>query len=147
MSLSDRDRKLHICVDFLLPRISPNISVSLRFIEIDMLGHYYNYLDQMRHLTDDWLIIPGHDWPYFGGGVRAVDLIEHHNKRLDLLHGAAANGPITTADAMYALFTFDLTDHELFFASCEARAHLNHLVARNEMQIQTKDGIEYFYLG
>ena len=147
MSLSDHDRKLHICVDFLLPRISPNISVSLRSIEIDMLGHYYNYLDQMRHLTDAWLIIPGHDWPYFGGGVRAAELIEHHNTRLDLLRGAAGNGPITTAGAMRALFSFDLTDHELFFASCEARAHLNHLVARDEMQIQTKDGIDYFHLG
>ena len=79
--------------------------------------------------------------------VRAADLIEHHNKRLDLLRGAAANGPITTAGAMHVLFTFNLTDHELFFASCEARAHLNHLVALNEMQIQTEDGIEYFYLG
>jgi hypothetical protein len=48
---------------------------------------------------------------------------------------------------MHVLFTFNLTDHELFFASCEARAHLNHLVALNEMQIQTEDGIEYFYLG
>jgi hypothetical protein len=101
----------------------------------------------MRHLTDAWLIIPGHDWPYFGGGVRAAELIEHHNTRLDLLRGAAGNGPITTAGAMRALFAFDLTDHELFFASCEARAHLNHLVARDEMQIQTKDGIDYFHLG
>jgi hypothetical protein len=48
---------------------------------------------------------------------------------------------------MHALFAFDLTDHELFFASCEARAHLNHLVARNEMRIQTEDGIDYFRLG
>jgi len=74
-------------------------------------------------------------------------LIEHHNTRLDLLRGAAGNGPITTAGVMHALFAFDLTDHELFFASCEARAHLNHLVAREEMQIQTKDGIDYFHLG
>ena len=121
--------------------------MSLRSIEIDMLGHYYSYLDQMRQLTNDWLIIPGHDWPYFGGGVRAVELIEHHNKRLDLLRGATANGPITTAGAMDVLFTFNLTNHELFFASCEARAHLNHLVAINEMQIRAEDGIEYFYLG
>ena len=51
MSLSDFDRKLHICVDFLLPRISPNISVNLRSIEVDMLGHYYKYLSQMLSLT------------------------------------------------------------------------------------------------
>ena len=146
MSLSDNDRKLHICVDFLLPRISPNISVSLRAIEVDMLGHYYSYLEQMRHLDDQWLIIPGHDWPYFGGGVRAADLIQHHNARLDQLRAAAADAPMTTASAMAVLFAFELTDHELFFASCEARAHLNHLVARGEMQIRQDAGVDYFSL-
>jgi len=147
MSLVDADRKLYICVDFLLPRISPNISVSLRAIEVDMLGHYYEYLEQMRQLDNDWLVIPGHDWPYFGGGVRARDLIEHHNMRLQQLRDAATTGPMTTADAMATLFAFELTDHELFFASCEARAHLNHLVARGEMQIVQKAGVDYFNPG
>jgi glyoxylase-like metal-dependent hydrolase (beta-lactamase superfamily II) len=146
MSLSDFDRKLHICVDFLLPRISPNISVSLRSIELDMLGHYYTYLSQMLSLDNEWLIIPGHDWPYFGGGIRAAELIEHHNSRLELLREAASNaGPLSTADAMRILFAFDLTDHELYFASCEARAHLNHLVTRDEMRIEQVAGIDYFH--
>ena len=146
MSLSNFDRKLHICVDFLLPRISPNISVSLRSIEVDMLGHYYKYLDQMLSLDNEWLIIPGHDWPYFGGGIRAAELIEHHNSRLQLLRDEASKaGSLSTADAMRALFAFDLTDHELYFASCEARAHLNHLVTRDEMRIEQVAGIDYFY--
>ena len=146
MSLSDFDRKLHICVDFLLPRISPNISVSLRSIEVDMLGHYYEYLGQMLSLDNEWLIIPGHDWPYFGGGIRAAELIEHHNSRLQLLRDVASKaGPLSTADAMRALFAFDLTDHELYFASCEARAHLNHLVTRDEMRIEQVAGIDYFH--
>ncbi len=146
MSLSDFDRKLHICVDFLLPRISPNISVSLRSIEVDMLGYYYKYLDQMLSLKNEWLIIPGHDWPYFGGGIRAAELIEHHNARLELLRDAASKaGSFTTADAMRALFAFALTDHELYFAICEARAHLNHLVARGEMRIEQMASIDYFH--
>lgn len=146
MSLFDTDRKLHICVDFLLPRISPNISVNLRSIEVDMLGYYYDYLGQMRGLDNEWLIIPGHDWPYFGGGIRAAELIEHHNSRLQLLRNTANKvGPLSTADAMKALFSFDLTDHELFFASCEARAHLNHLAARSEMRVKQTASIDYFH--
>ena len=146
MSLSNFDRKLHICVDFLLPRISPNISVSLRSIEVDMLGHYYEYLGQMLSLDNEWLIIPGHDWPYFGGGIRAAELIEHHNSRLQLLRDVASKtGPLSTADAMRALFAFDLTDHDVYFAICEARAHLNHLVARDEMRIEQVAGIDYFH--
>ncbi|MFZ9135808.1 MAG: hypothetical protein ACO208_07790, partial [Candidatus Puniceispirillaceae bacterium] len=60
---------------------------------------------------------------------------------------ASTTGTMTTADAMATLFAFELTDHELFFASCEARAHLNHLVARGEMQIVQKAGVDYFNLG
>ena len=147
LSLFDPDRKIHICVDFLLPRISPNISVSLREIEVDMLGHYYAYLKQMRDLEDDWLIIPGHDWPYYGGGIRASELIEHHNSRLQLLRASAKNNRlITTADAIQTLFSFKLNDHELFFASCEARAHLNHLVALQEMNVSQEKGVDIFQL-
>ena len=35
---------------------------------------------------------------------------------------------------MMALFPFDMTGHEIFFASCEARAHLNHLVTTGHLQ-------------
>ena len=38
----------------------------------------------------------------------------------------------------------ELTDHEIYFASCEARAHLNHLVTRGEMRRETKGGIATF---
>ena len=111
-----------------------------------MLGHYYKYLSQMLSLDNEWLIIPGHDWPYFGGGIRAAELIEHHDSRLQLLRDVASKaGPLSTADAMRALFAFDLTDHELYFASCEARAHLNHLVTRDEMRIEQMAGIDYFH--
>ena len=112
-----------------------------------MLGHYYTYLKQMRDLEDDWLIIPGHDWPYYGGGIRASELIEHHDSRLQLLRDSAKdNQLITTADAMQTLFSFKLNDHELFFASCEARAHLNHLVKLKEMSISRETGVDIFQL-
>ncbi len=148
MSLFDQQRKLHICVDFLLPRISPNISVSLRDINSDMLGHYLTYLGSMQTLDDSWLIIPGHDWPYYGAKARATELIEHHAARLQILQQAAKNGPMTTAEAMQKLFNFELTDHELYFASCEARAHLNHLVHRQILTINDtiKDGVDHFSL-
>ena len=51
MSLTDSARKLHICVDFLLPRISPNISARLRDLNDDMLADYLQYLDSMTGLS------------------------------------------------------------------------------------------------
>ena len=128
MSLTDNDRKLHICVDFLLPRISPNVSVKLRDLNYDMLADYLNYLESMTNCPPEQLIIPGHDWPYYGGATRAKQLINHHAARLEQLLDIIVDKPINTNDAMNALFPFDMTGHEIFFASCEARAHLNHLV-------------------
>ena len=145
MSLTDSERKLHICFDFLLPRISPNISARLRNLNDDMLADYLLYLDSMTDVPADWLIIPGHDWPYFGGGVRARQLSAHHANRLDQLLKIIKNKPANTNDAMMALFPFKMTGHEVFFASCEARAHLNHLVTTGNLQQQNdKNGVDVF---
>jgi len=145
MSLTDSTRKLHICVDFLLPRISPNISARLRDLDDDMLADYLQYLDSMMDCPADWLIIPGHDWPYFGGGVRAAQLAAHHAARLDQLCTMIGDKPASTNDAMLALFPFEMTGHEVFFASCEARAHLNHLVTTGHLQqADRKNGVDLF---
>ena len=145
MSLTDSARKLHICVDFLLPRISPNISARLRDLDDDMLADYLHYLNSMMDCPADWLIIPGHDWPYFGGGVRAAQLAAHHAARLDQLCTMIGDKPVSTNDAMLALFPFEMTGHEVFFASCEARAHLNHLVTIGHLQhADRKNGVDLF---
>ena len=142
MSLMDHARHLYIGVDFLLPRISPNISVALRDPDRDVLADYFAYLEEMCTLEYDWLIIPGHDWPFFGGAPRARQLITHHEFRLRQLLDAGVT--LTTNDAMALLFPFELNEHELYFASCEARAHLNHLVTRAKMARTTNDGIALF---
>ncbi|MEC8549880.1 MAG: MBL fold metallo-hydrolase, partial [Pseudomonadota bacterium] len=79
---------------------------------------------------------------YFDGARRARQLITHHDRRLEQLR--EAGGPQTTADAIATLFPMELTDHEIYFASCEARAHLNHLVTRGEMFRETRDGKAVF---
>ena len=145
MSLTDSARKFHICVDFLLPRISPNISARLRDLDDDMLIDYLQYLDSMIDCPTDWLIIPGHEWPYFGGGVRARQLSAHHAARLEQLLGIIGDKPVSTNDAMLALFPFDMTGHEIFFASCEARAHLNHFITTGHLQhVDRENGVDLF---
>lgn len=132
IGLVDGNRRLYLAIDFLLGRISPNISVNLGNPDGDVLASYYNYLNDLEWLTPDWQILCGHDWHYFDGARRARQLIQHHDHRLDQLR--ATTTPQTTADAIRTLFPMELTDHEIYFASCEARAHLNHLVTRGEME-------------
>ena len=142
LGLVDAERQIYLAVDFLLGRISPNIPVSLREPDGDVLAHYYDYLRGLEWLTPDWLIVCGHDWHYFDGGRRARQLIAHHDRRLQQLRDVAE--PQTTADAIATLFPMELTDHEIYFAGCEARAHLNHLVTRGEMLRENRDGKAVF---
>ena len=142
VGLVDHERRLYLAIDFLLGRISPNISVSLRAPDGDVLAQYYDYLNGLDWLTPDWTILCGHDWHYFDGARRARQLIAHHDRRLDQLRGAAM--PLTTDDAIRTLFPMELTDHEIYFASCEARAHLNHLVTRGEMTCEIAAGVAKF---
>ena len=136
IGLCDKERGLYIAMDFLLPRISPNISVDLRDLSKDLLGAYLAYLEDIQHMDESWHIFPGHDWPFTKGASRAKDLIRHHHERLDALCAVAADGPITVDSGMGTLFGKSFEAHELYFASGEARAHLTHLVATGRMQLQ-----------
>ena len=69
-------------------------------------------------------------------------MIQHHDHRLDQLRAATSSQ--TTADAIQTLCPMELTDHEIYFASCEARAHLNHLVTRGEMAREMTGGVARF---
>ena len=148
IGLTDTLRGLYIAIDFLLPRISPNISVDVRDLTKDTLGHYFTYLNEIAAGEDSWHIFPGHDWPFTQGARRAADLISHHQHRLSQLKDAAQNGDLTVSDAVAVLFGRDFEAHELYFASGEARAHLNHLVAIGEMQMRFDhiQNVTYFAL-
>lgn len=140
MSFMDHERGLYIAIDFLLPRISPNISADISNIDHDRLAQYFAYLEDVKHLPDDVQVFPGHDWPFSHGGVRAASLIDHHHERLGLLRDALDKSPMTTNDAMAVLFGRKFDPHSLYFASGEARAHLIHLVSRGEAVMERQDG-------
>ena len=145
ISLYDRSRDIYLAVDFLLPRISPNVSADLRKLDNDQLGPYLDYLADIEGvITAETLVLPGHDWPFTDGPARAAELVRHHHQRLDQLRAAAATGPMTTAAALDVLFGRVFGPHEVYFAAGEARAHLNHLVALGEFVKTTTDGVDRF---
>lgn len=149
IGLTDHKRGLYIAVDFLLPRISPNIPVDLRALHKDMLGAYLGYLEGLCEMDESWAVFPGHDWPFTRPASRAKALIAHHHERLQLLLTAAENGPITVFDAMAVLFGKHFEAHEMYFASGEARSHLTHLCAIGKMHMikrQSAQSADYFAL-
>ena len=149
IGLTDHQRGLYIAVDFLLPRISPNIPVDLRDLNKDMLGAYFDYLKQISEMDESWQIFPGHDWPFTKAASRAKSLIAHHQDRLETLLLAAKDRPLSVYDAMALLFGKSFEAHEMYFASGEARSHLTHLVTTGQMHMikgAKTDSADYFAL-
>ena len=83
ISLTDKKRSLYLAGDFLLPRISPNVSDNFFDPFDDRLGGYLNYLNDIKTINSEVEVFPCHDWPFKDGDSRAVELINHHNQRLD----------------------------------------------------------------
>ena len=134
LSLFDKERKLYLCFDFLLPRISPNISVGIEDNEFNILEEYYKYLNSISNdYSSDWIVIPGHEFPYYDPVKRADNLIIHHNSRLDLILSEIKKTDLTILDAMEILFDKVNNSHDIFFASCETKAHINYLLSANKI--------------
>ena len=147
IGIYDPARRIFLSGDFLLPRITPNIASPLGSSPDDMLGHYFGYLADMLTWGDDWLVLPGHDWAFHAVSTRAGNLITHHQDRLTQLLDRADQGPITVKDAMDTLFAMELNEHERYFASGEAHAHLYHLVQQKAMIAETaSDGVTRYRL-
>jgi glyoxylase-like metal-dependent hydrolase (beta-lactamase superfamily II) len=145
ITLHDRDRKIYIPIDFLLPRITPNISSNVFEPDRDFLASYFEYLEKVKKsLTADTLVLPGHDWPFTDGPARAEELVAHHHYRLDQIMTRAAEGPMTVADGMTVLFNRVFGTHEMFFATGEALAHMIHLAELGRLKRDDRDGLMIF---
>ena len=127
ISLLDSERKLYLSGDFLLPRISPNISDNFFDPLDDRLGKYLKYLNEIQSIGSETLVFPCHDWPFKDGAQRAQALIDHHNHRLNLLINELEKRTITIMDSISIIFDRKIGNEQMHFAIGEARAHLIHL--------------------
>jgi glyoxylase-like metal-dependent hydrolase (beta-lactamase superfamily II) len=120
------DVNILISGDQILPRISPNVSVWPQQPTANPLAQFLDSLRQFKHLPEDTLVLPSHDWPFHGLLGRLDDLAAHHEKRLDAASRACVS-PVTGVDVLKALFNRELDSHQLFFAIGEALAHVHQL--------------------
>ncbi|MGP1393905.1 MAG: MBL fold metallo-hydrolase [Inquilinaceae bacterium] len=142
--LSCPDLDLIIIADQVLPAISPNISVQPPEPFDDPLGDFLASLDDLAAMPGDPLVLPSHGLPFYGLGLRARALTDHHRDRLDEAWEACA-GAVTAMDVQRALFRPDLDRHQMMFALGEALAHLNRLVAEGRVARRIRDGDAWRY--
>jgi glyoxylase-like metal-dependent hydrolase (beta-lactamase superfamily II) len=119
-----------IAGDMLLPRITPNISVSAAMPEEDSVGRFLASLQRFEPLPAQTLVLPAHGLPFYGVHGRIGQLAAHHAER-DATILRTLQLPHTAVELLPVLFRRELDSHQLMFALGEAIAHLNHLWLKN----------------
>ena len=132
------DTGVLIAGDQILPKISPNVSITLEEPEGDPLGSFLETLDRFYTLPADTLVLPSHGMPFRGLHARIDWLRAHHQGRLAVVREACGE-PQTAAEITEALFPRQLDDHQYGFAFAETMAHVNYLVHRGQVR---RDGGE-----
>jgi glyoxylase-like metal-dependent hydrolase (beta-lactamase superfamily II) len=133
MLYCEEDR-LFFSADQVIARISPNVSVWPNEPDGDPLGHFLRTARRIReNLPDDVLVLPGHQLPFFGLHARCDELIEHHDRRCDLIREAAGTRLMTVNELVPVVFPRELDIHQFGFAFSETLAHVNRMLRRSEL--------------
>lgn len=136
--------KLLLSGDQILPRITSNIGVYATEPEGDPLGDWLESCARLRDLlSDDILVLPGHNEPFTGARIRLGQLLDHHEQGLAELVDFLSE-PRTTIECFDTLFDRKITDQLLGFATVEAVAHLNHLHRTGRATRREEDGVYRF---
>lgn len=144
VSLYCDDLNLLIAGDQVLPRISPNISVTPGEPDGDPLSDFLASFTDLRRLPADTLVLPSHDQPFYGLHDRLSYLEEHHRQRLDEIVGLCA-APCSACKIAEDAFSPELDRHQKMFALGEVLAHLNHLIHLGRVRRETGfDGIDLY---
>jgi glyoxylase-like metal-dependent hydrolase (beta-lactamase superfamily II) len=129
-----RDDNLFLVADQVLPRITPNISVTALEPLGDPLGRYLSSMATIQRIVPpDAVVLPGHDWPFADLHDRIDKLVAHHRARCETIAQACRLRPHNTLELMPLLFRRSLDLHQLSFAFTETLAHVNYMVAAGDL--------------
>jgi glyoxylase-like metal-dependent hydrolase (beta-lactamase superfamily II) len=132
------EEQLFIAADQVIARISPNVSVHPMEPCLDALGIYLASLRSIKaSVSPDVLVLPGHGLPFYGLHERVEELIAHHAQRCGEIAAACKETPKSVAEIVPYLFTRPLDAHQTGFAFGEVLAHVNHMLGRGELRLET----------
>ena len=124
--LYEREAKVLIAADQILPSISPNVSWMPNTADHDPLRSFFDTLNELRLLPSETLVLPSHGLPFYGLHDRIDDLLAHHQQRCDQILDACAT-PQSASDLFSVLFKRELDAQQLSFALGESLAHAKYL--------------------
>ena len=124
----ERERRLLLSGDHVLPRISPNIGVHAQQPG-NPLADFLDSLQRVGGLDVDE-VLPAHQWRFRGLAPRVAELVEHHRTRLDETESALRQHPgLTCWDATMTLrWSRDWAEIQGFMRRAAVGETLAHLV-------------------
>ena len=139
--LHQPEERLFFAADQVIARISPNVSVHAMEPDLDALGIYLTSLRALRETVPaDVLVLPGHGLPFYGLHTRIDELIKHHGLRCGEIAVACRNRALSVAEILPFVFQRELDEHQTSFAFGEVLAHVNHMLGRGELALETDAG-------
>jgi len=128
LSFYHAEEQVLFCGDHVLPVITPNVSY-VPGLDENPLASFLTSLQYLASLPVR-SAFPGHRDPFSNFGERVLELIRHHDERLE--HIEALLEPGMTGYALcQSLFGTRLSVHQLRFAMGETIAHMVYLDRRN----------------
>ncbi|WP_338448746.1 MBL fold metallo-hydrolase [Niallia oryzisoli] len=139
--LYNKEKKVLLSTDHILPKITPNISLRSTG-DSNPLESYFQSLSKMRSLDVEY-VIPSHGEPFSQFHQRVEELEKHHHERLEFIL-TLLDQPKTAFQVCEQLFRENLTIHELRFAIGETLSHLVYLINKGLCQRTEENGIWYY---
>lgn len=131
--LLNREKKIFISGDQLLPRISSNVSVHPTEPDADPLSEWIASCERLLvDLPDDVLVLPAHNVPFKNAKDRLKGLIRGHETLLKRLT-TRLNEPKKVTDLFTAMFGRQIDEGALSLATGETLAHLNCLIHQGKV--------------
>ena len=149
--LYERNHKILFCGDHILGKITPNITF-WGFEYGDMLGTYLKSLDYVYHLEVSHLF-SSHRQLVGNHRARILELYDHHENRLEEAREALRKTGKATVVMVAKQLHWDIRSRnwdefpkaQKWFAAGEAHAHLEHLRALGQADLEEIDGVLYYH--
>ena len=140
------DAGILFAADQIMLSITPNVSVSPRNPNGDVLGLFLSSLERLAaEIDDNVLVLPGHHLPFRGLAPRVREVTRHHDERLAAIVSACSQAPRSAADLLATLFRYPLGRGVMALAFGEACAHVNRLLEDGRITARLEaDGVERY---
>jgi glyoxylase-like metal-dependent hydrolase (beta-lactamase superfamily II) len=143
MSLYCEELGLLIAGDQILPNITCNISVQATNRDEDALDAYLESMHRFTDLPEDTVVLPAHGRVFSGLHARIDAITAHHRASLDKVLAICA-APRCLTKVAPRMFRRKLEGLNYFLGLGEALSHLVYLHNRDEVVVETVDGVQRF---